>query len=462
MDTDAGSPEMPADIAYTCVTAGIIVALVAWNVARKGFDPFSPHWLFLAGYFQIYVIQALSYREYALRARGVELVTEANLRALWALGWFLLVYYSGLGRRIAAKLPAAPTAWSPALVTVAAPPLILWGLVCAGVALRAENATPEVNLLHQFPIMMLLAGVLMLVTGRQPDHPRPMLTCAGLLVISLYVMVWMFNGRRSHAIIGVLTGVCAWYVPRWRRPSLPVLGVTAIACALVVSLALGWRGNMRYERSPAGFLHFLSEFNPASVLINLNLKDHEDPTGSIPEQTSKETEEYGGYLLMLYAVPDLSGYDYGSNYLRVFSTYIPRVVWPDKPIYGRDAWVSAWIAGSEFPRNSEFTGPAIGILGATQLNGGVPATILVLGIVALMLRTAYDYFRFHCHTPWAQAWWALTYYNAWLMTVNDDPMVWFYYIYGHTTLPPMFALWLLLQLAGPGLVYQRHTQLAHM
>ena len=27
------------------------------------------------------------------------------------------------------------------------------------------------------------------------------------------------------------------------------------------------------------------------------------------------------------------------------------------------------------------------------------------------------------------------------MTVNDDPFVWFYYIYGHTTLPPLALLW---------------------
>ena len=32
------------------------------------------------------------------------------------------------------------------------------------------------------------------------------------------------------------------------------------------------------------------------------------------------------------------------------------------------------------------------------------------------------------------------------MTVNDDPLVWFYYIYGHTTLPPMAALWVYLRL----------------
>jgi hypothetical protein len=228
------------------------------------------------------------------------------------------------------------------------------------------------------------------------------------------------------------------------------MALTAVTCAAVVSLALGWRNNPRYEKSPSGFLQYLGEFDPSRMLVNLNLKDESDPTDAIAEQTSKETEEYGGYLLMLHAVPALSGYDHGSNYLRIFSTYIPRIVWPDKPIFGREAWINAWIAGSEFRRDETFTGPAISILGAAQLNGGAVATALVMIAVALGLRTAYDYFRFHAHTPWAQVWWSLTYYNAWLMTVNDDPLVWFYYIYGHTTLPPMVALWLWFKLAGPG------------
>ena len=65
----------------------------------------------------------------------------------------------------------------------------------------------------------------------------------------VYVLIWMFNGKRSHSLIGVLTGVCAFYVPRFRRPSKPVLGVTALAGVLAVSLAIGWRGNQDYEHS---------------------------------------------------------------------------------------------------------------------------------------------------------------------------------------------------------------------
>lgn len=437
--------------AYPYITGAVILLLIGSQVVRKNFDPFAPIWLFLAGYTQVYVIQAISYRDYALRVRGEDLVASADLRALWALLWFLAVYYCGLGKKLAIRLPRVPSYWSSGLVSGISPFMIGWGLICAGVALRTVEASPEQSLLRQFPIMMLAAGVLMTVTGRQPSNPRPFMTLAGVLTVLAYVLIWTFNGRRSHAVIGVLTGVCGWYVPRWRRPNLPVMAVTAIACVLAVSLALGWRNAREHDRSAAGFVQFLSDFNPESVLVNLNIIDRADLEGRLVqgEQSSKETEEYGGFLLMMYAVPELSSYDYGESYLRVFSTFIPRLIWKNKPIYGRERWIQAWIAGSEFEREEDFTGPAIGILGATQLNGGAIATVIVLGLLALGLRTAYDYFRYYCDRPWAQFWWAMTFYVAWLTTVNDDPLVWFYYIYGHTTLPPVLALWLYHRFMSP-------------
>ncbi len=437
------------DLYLSCTTGAIIGLLILSQIFRRGFDPFAPVWLFLMGFTQVYVVQAIMYREYALRVRGDEVVTATNLRALWALLWFLAVYYSGIGKKIAAKLPGVPTSWSPGLVVTVSPFLIAWGLVCSGLALRNGDLSDSGNLLRQFPIMLLLAGVMLIVTGRQPSAPKPAFSAVGVFIVMFYVFVWMFNGRRSHSLIGVLVGTCAFYLPRFRRPSLPVMAVTGMICALVVSLALGWRNNPKYERSFLGFFEYMGDFDPSMMLVNLNLKERGESEGEINEQSSKETEEYGGTLLMMDTVPRLSSYDYGASYLRLFSTYIPRLIWKDKPIFGREEWINAWIAGSEFRRDSNFTGPAIGILGATQLNGGAVATVIVIGLLSLMIRTAYDYFRFHCHTPWAQVWWAMTYYNAWLMTVNDDPMVWFYYIYGHTTLPPMVALWMFHKYLAP-------------
>ena len=70
---------------YVYATAAVIATYLVCGMFRKSFDPFAPVWLFLAGYAQVYVVQAISYREYALRVRGLEVVTAGQLpRALGA------------------------------------------------------------------------------------------------------------------------------------------------------------------------------------------------------------------------------------------------------------------------------------------------------------------------------------------------------------------------------------------
>jgi hypothetical protein len=440
------------DINYIYMTAGLMGLTLLSQVFRRKFDPFAPVWLFFVGYVQVYVIQALSYREYALRVRGPEITALASERAFWALALFLGVYFLAPCGWVARRLPSPPRAWSPPLMLVITPLLVVWGLFCAYQVIRggADGPVSEgTALLGSFPMVMLVGGVLLLVTGRNQDEPRLAFTAAGLVIVVAYVLIWMFNGKRSHSLIGVLVGLCAFYVPRFRRPSKPVLIVTAVLGSMTVAIALGWRNNPNYTRDAAGFVDFLSDFDPSSVLVNLNLKDkvEEGPTS---KPRSYETEEYGGYLLMLATVPEKSEYDYGEVYLRLYSTFIPRMIWADKPYYGRDKWIAAWVAGSEYKRKDNFTGPAISVLGAGQLNGGAVGTAILMSVLAIMMRTAYLYFRTYPDRTWAQAWWALTYFNAWMLVVNDDPFVWFYYNYGFTTFIPMLGLWVFFKVVGAG------------
>ena len=396
------------------------------------------------------MIQALSYHEWALEIRGRDLVTTASFRALWAILWFLAVYQFGAGRFIAPVFPRPPGNWSPMVSAVLAPPLVVWGLFCAGVMIKggiqaAEATSAEESLLRSFPFVMMVAAVMLLVTGRTRLQFRPLFVAAGLIVAASYVAIWMFNGKRSHALIGVLSTVCALYISRQKRPSWPVLLATLCAGALVVGIAIGWRNNGDYELSVSGFTQYLSEFKIAKVFESLNLEDQDDPMDS----RSHETTEYGGFLLMMDTVPEKSDYDYGLNYIRIVSTYIPRIVWPTKPLFGRIQWVNAWIAGSELERDEDFTGPAIGILGATQLNGGAIGTLIVLACTALLLRTAYEYFRLHADAPWVQFWWAITFFNAWFMVVGDDPLTWFYYNWGFSGFPIVVLLWWIYKLKSP-------------
>ena len=173
--------------------------------------------------------------------------------------------------------------------------------------------TAEASLLRQFPIMMLVAGILLIVTGRSGPRPRPAWTWIGVGVVTIYAMIWMFKGKRSPPLFGVLSAVCAFYVAKGRRPSKPVLAVTALIGALVVTLAIGWRNNKNYELSLSGFSQYVADFDPSAILVNLNLKTREDDGSSrTNDLPNHETQEYGGFLLMMDTVPAKSDYDYGA------------------------------------------------------------------------------------------------------------------------------------------------------
>ncbi|HMB04346.1 MAG TPA: hypothetical protein VKP69_11490, partial [Isosphaeraceae bacterium] len=438
------------ELNYIYATAAVMAGYFALQVLCRRFDPFAPIWLFLVGYVQIYVIQPITFHEWAVRVRGVELVTAANARAFWALLWMLAVYHCGIGRLLSALVPKPPRAWTIAPIAVLCPLLTVWGLISAGMLLRAGGGadamlSPEESLFRSFHCVLLVSAILLIITGRSGPRPRPALAAVGLATGAAYVMIWMFNGKRSHSLMGVLCTTCAFYISRMRRPSWPVLIGTAFTGALVVAIAIGWRGNKDYEQSFSGFVQFLGDFQVDKILVSLNLDEEEEHRKFI----THETKEYGGLLIMMDAVPDKSDYDYGVNYLRIFSTFIPRMLWIDKPLFGREQWIKAWIASSELKRDLDFTGPAIGLLGATHLNGGASGTAIVLACLALLLRTAYEYFRRYASAPWVQAWWTLIFFNAWFMVVCDDPMVWFYYNWGFTTMPPLTVLWICNKLAAP-------------
>ena len=428
---------------FVFATAGIILVYFLVNVVVRKFDPFAPVWLFLLGYVQVYIIQAVSYHEWALRVRGQELVAAANFRALWALVWFLTVYHLGIGPRLAPVLPRPPRGWStPLIAAILSPPhslgtLLCWrddqrGITGGGVDLAGGSTASLVPLRDDGRRHHADRD------GSDPVRVPASLSPGGIDGRgALHRHLDVQRQALARADRGAFHRLC---VLHHAAETALLAGFDGYACvpdALVVGIAIGWRNNDDYELSFTGFTQYLSEFKIAKVLESLNIEEQEDPL----ESKSHETTEYGGFLLMMDTVPEKSEYDYGTNYLRIVSTYIPRIVWPTKPVFGRAQWVSAWIAGSELDRDEEFTGPAIGILGATQLNGGAVATLLVLAFAALLLRTAYEYFRLHADVPWVQFWWAITFFNAWFMVVGDDPLTWFYYNWGFSGFPIVVLLW---------------------
>src|SRR5262245_18245873 len=152
-------------------TAGMVVLYFLQQIVSRRFDPFAPVRLFLIGYVQVYVFQAISFPEWAVKVRSRELVALASVRSCWALLWFLFIYQFAPGRTVARILPRPPQNWSPFLAGVVCPPLIIWGLFCAnmfisGDAPTLDTYTGEEALFRSFPFVMLVAAVMLVITGR--------------------------------------------------------------------------------------------------------------------------------------------------------------------------------------------------------------------------------------------------------------------------------------------------------
>ena len=111
---------------------------------------------------------------------------------------------------------------------------------------------------------MLVAAVMLVVTGRTPQASRAGFSCRGTARPARPTsLIWMFNGKRSHSLIGVLATVCALYLTRLKRPSWPVLITTAFLGVSVVTIAIGWREDLELsrDRSPASS-SILADFQP--------------------------------------------------------------------------------------------------------------------------------------------------------------------------------------------------------
>ena len=117
----------------------------------------------------------------------------------------------------------------------------------------------------------------------------------------------MFNGKRSHSLIGVLATVCAFYIARLKRPSWPVLIVDGLRRRPGRRVAIGWRNDTENDdRSLAGFLQFLADFQPRQRPREPERRGEDDGAWT-DKYVTHETEEYGGFLLMMDTVPEKSG-----------------------------------------------------------------------------------------------------------------------------------------------------------
>ena len=321
----------------------------------RRFDPFAPIWLFLVGYIQIYVVQAINYHAWAVSARGKDLVAAADWRALWALALVPLVYHLGPGRGIAPVLPRPPRRWSPRPGRADRPAAGPVGPVSApGVVIRSgadEVASAERSLFRSFPFVMMVAAILLIVTG--PEHAG---TAAGL-------PGGRAGGRAALCDDLDVQRQAIALADRRAGDGLRLLHHAAEAALLARAVLDRLRGRARggdrhqleeRPRPPAlvrRVRRFLADFRSRQILESLKSRDGDGG------ERSHETEEYGGFLLMMDTVPDEVRLRLWGELPAGLLDVHPADHLADQAALRPDAWVNAWIAGSELERDEDFSRP---------------------------------------------------------------------------------------------------------
>ena len=435
-----------SDEPYIYATAAVIVATVLLGVFRKSFDPFAPIWLFLVGYAQVYVVQAISYRDWAIRVRGHELVDRgerAGLLGACSGSWRSIT--AGSARSSPARLPRPPASgrrrWSPSIT----PLMIVWGLVCAGLVLGGGDDEPDVaprrRLLRAFPIMML-------VGGHPADRDRPaagdgrgrcspgpgVVVVVGLhrdLDVQRQAVALAVRRADDASARSTLARASGRRCPCWRRRRWP-------AC-LVVSLAIGWRGNNRTTSTTSrASSQYVGDFDLESILVNLNIKSQHDEEIDVRRRDGQPRDRG------VRRLPPDDGHRARRSRT---TTTAPRTSGSSRPTSpgssGTTSRSTAASSGST-PGSPARSSSATTTSPARRSASWAPpsstaapsATLIVMAVLAPAAPHGLRVLPAPRRVPWVQVWWSLTFYNAWLMIVNDDPFVWFYYIYGHTTVPP--------------------------
>jgi hypothetical protein len=155
--------------------------------------------------------------------------------------------------------------------------------------------------------------------------------------ILIAVIPYQFiQGSKTFLSLLLVSGLLAFYWARGRLPAMSGVAAVALIALFIFPFVKGFRDYVNYEY---GGIPTLSSFKTSEVVASAQRTQSNDVT-SFDEQLFAISARYGG-IDHLYGVtqtvPDLLPFNYGVNYFAVFVNFIPRAVWPSKPIFSRGA-----------------------------------------------------------------------------------------------------------------------------
>jgi len=294
---------------------------------------------------------------------------------------FLIGYYSKLGVAIAKVFPPLPQRWSLTKVRLLIPILL-------GISFLAFSKL--VNIFGGWKIFLLMERqTILTAAGTSYLVHFVRLTSYALFVAYIAALIY---GKLRFAVIFLLSLVL-------------VMGITFGSKALVFSPLLSLLIIRHYLKANLNLRHLVI----LSILVVLsipffNIYRHSSNPGYILSKgmnvlltdpnllMSQLMHRFHGMDSLIFIVrdtPDVMDFQLGKTIVPLFVSWIPRAIWPGKPIisFGKifgETYYAHWFAGTG-------TAPSPTIIGEAYLNFHICGVLWIGLISGVMLRTFYHY-----------------------------------------------------------------------
>lgn len=302
----------------------------------------------------------------------------------WAtlgLGVFTVGYYLPFGRLLAGcakgfKLPRNEYFLKRFLLVALALMILYYVAIFAGFA-------TSVRFIGGFDVIALALVVLLALGPNPPERGIGAHKWHAYALLALLLIPGLISGLRGTFVTPVLVFICSFYFAKKHFPWKTFVGFVVLAFLFIIPI-LGHYKHARLSQS-LGIEDSL-RFTVEQVQSN-NFYDY------TREYSEKAIERFGAMPVFVVVVAK-TGYnvDYlnGETYRNFFVSFIPRVIWKDKPVLNG---FSNWLAREYgmLGRDDRATSVGFSLMGEAWMNFGRYGMITIMFLYGIFYRAIFEW-----------------------------------------------------------------------
>lgn len=353
---------------------------------RKSIDVFEPIYPFVGFYFLLFVVKPIFLISTSHPLVETDAFSLAIFYALIGLVMFYIGYYVKLGAIVSRYIPSLGTNWSRSrlkltvitLATISISLLLFFMYVVTGKGILF-HLTYSLQVVHEY---LKMGGFW--VTG--------VIGLTSTIFFILYAYSISAKKRISTIILSTffLMAIGVTLLQGTRAPIIVLLAVPIILRHYFLEKKIKVKHLIVVLPILFILLTVLNHFRNfgLDMITYLSLEYHIHIYGTI----IADLIPFNTLVTIIESVPEKVGFQYGLFYLYLFISWIPRALWPGKPIVGVEWFITETIFGHNPLEMPTLTPTLIGDL---YLNASIPAIIIGMFIWGIFWKMVYSYLLIH-------------------------------------------------------------------